>query len=238
MFDIKNETDYPKLISPKYLFRTIGFLGVSLPIVLIIGTWVVSECHQIQNSISAYYHTSLGNLFVGIICAMALCFWAYEGYGRVDRIFGVLVAIFAFCVAMFPTSVGPPYTDCLNADVTNGVIGRIHLACAILMFLGLAFFSLFLFTKSKVGEIIDRDKRRRNRIYKACGVAIITFMILIGIYWLWLDEVYSSLSKFKPVFWLEALCLWAFGISWFTKGRLFSPKKVNNLTEKHETGEL
>ena len=234
MFKIKNTSDHPKLISPKYLINTIGFLGVALPIILIIGTWVVAECQEVQNSISAYYHTPLGDLFVGVLCAMALCFWAYEGYSPVDRLAGIIVAIFAIGVAMFPTSVGAPFNDCIDKAIDTGIHYRIHLICAVLQFLGLAFFSLFLFTKTKEGKGMDDDKKRRNRIYKTCGILIIVFMAFIGIYWLYLEDIYSGLADYKPVFWLEALCLWAFGISWFTKGGVFSKARTSVDTNESE----
>lgn len=231
MFTIENSEDHPSLISPKLLIRTIGTLGVSLPLILIIGTWVFGECTDIQNSISAYYHTSLGSIFVGVLWAMALCFWAYVGYHPLDRKFGIVVAVCAIGVSVFPTSVGAPFTDCITQEVRTGLYGRLHLVFAAVQFLGLAFFSLFLFTQSKKGEEMTQGKKMRNRIYRVCGYAIILFIVLIAVYWLFFDKAsYPVLASYKPVFWLESLCLWAFGLAWFTKSGLFtsSPTSVEN----------
>ena len=41
-------------------------------------------------------------------------------------------------------------------------------------------------------------------------------IVLIGVFKIWLAD--TPIADLKPVFWLEALALWAFGISWFTKG--------------------
>ena len=43
-------------------------------------------------------------------------------------------------------------------------------------------------------------------------------LTLIAVYMLFLQERYPSLRDLKPVFWLEAAALVAFGISWLTKG--------------------
>jgi len=73
---------------------------------------------------------------------------------------------------------------------------------------------LFLFTKS--GDRITPRKRTRNGIYKVCGAIMLACIALIGLYYWWLDD--TLLSALKPVFWLESIALWAFGISWFVKG--------------------
>ena len=39
---------------------------------------------------------------------------------------------------------------------------------------------------------------------------------LIGLYYLLLKG--SAISDLKPVFWLETIALWVFGLSWFVKG--------------------
>jgi hypothetical protein len=45
-------------------------------------------------------------------------------------------------------------------------------------------------------------------------------MLLIGIYSL-LFRDNTTISDLRPVFWLETLIIWAFGISWFVKGEAF-----------------
>ena len=43
-------------------------------------------------------------------------------------------------------------------------------------------------------------------------------IVLIVILYLIPDEVASPIKVYKPVFWLEAIAVVAFGISWLTKG--------------------
>ncbi len=80
----------------------------------------------------------------------------------------------------------------------------------------LSYFSLFLFTKSQ--GVPTPQKRIRNGIYRTCGVAILVCLVLIGFYYLGAQRPPSAASVWQPVFWLESVALWAFGISWFIKG--------------------
>ena len=89
-----------------------------------------------------------------------------------------------------------------------------HFASAAALFLVLSYFSLILFTKS--GPAQTPQKKRRNRIYRVCGVVMLLCIISIGLYSWLLDD--TAVSSLNPVFWLESFMLWAFGISWFVKG--------------------
>ena len=85
------------------------------------------------------------------------------------------------------------------------------------LFLVLAYFSLFLFTKSDVKPADQKTrKRKRNFVYKLCGVAMLVFIATIALSYLLLNEDYRRDTNL--VFWMEAAALWAFGISWFVKG--------------------
>ena len=86
------------------------------------------------------------------------------------------------------------------------------------LFLALAYFSLFLFTKVKKDGSMTREKARRNKLYVTCGVVILGCIALIPLYHLLPEE--NFLATIQPVFWLESLALWAFGVSWLTKGEM------------------
>jgi amino acid transporter len=100
------------------------------------------------------------------------------------------------------------------------LIGKVHLTFAALLFLTLAFFSLFLFTKSKKGESPTPEKLIRNKIYIICGITIILCIISIAIYKLFIQTA-NPISAF--VFWAETIALIAFGTSWLTKGETLFP---------------
>jgi hypothetical protein len=49
--------------------------------------------------------------------------------------------------------------------------------------------------------------------------------ILLLVPYFLMDTIKTQLDKFKPVFWMETLALWAFGISWLVKGQLLLKDK-------------
>ena len=53
-------------------------------------------------------------------------------------------------------------------------------------------------------------------MYVACGSAMLVFIAFIAAYMQFLRN--TSIAAIQPVFWLESLTLWSFGISWVTKG--------------------
>jgi hypothetical protein len=189
------------LVSYLTLRRVVGALGVGLPVILAVWGFARCACFEIQPSISDYYGLRTRDAFVGILFAIAWFLFAYRGYDRRDDLAGDLACLFAIGVALFPNS----------GAAWEAVV---HFGSAVALFLVLSYFALFLFTKT--GGVPTPEKRMRNRIYRTCGVSILVCIVLIGVYyWRFRDSVLAGL---KPVFWLESLALWAFGISWFVKG--------------------
>jgi len=206
----------PEVISYLNLRKTVGILGILLPLVMIGGSIIFGTCEEVQKSISAYYHTNMRNVFVGTVCAIALFLFVYKGYNRKDAITGTLGGIFALCVAFFPTSVSEPFTNCIPGAIDNGIIHIIHFVSAGLFFLILAFFSLFLFTKKRAP--VTKRKLIRNKLYYGFGSGILVCLVLIMLYYFFLEDRFTSLQKYDPIFWLETLAMWCFGASWLIKG--------------------
>lgn len=163
------------------------------------------------------------NVFVGALFAIGFFLFCYRGYETRDDVAGNLAGLFALGVALFPTS------DPVRPIMTTGdTIHRFHLASAISLFLMLAYFSIFLFTKTEQGGCLfqcpkirktscpNGDKLNRNRIYFGSGLFIIVCMVAILIYVCFWKE--SRLAKYDRVYWLESGMLLAFGFSWFVKG--------------------
>lgn len=221
MLSIQNSSSQPDIISPKTLRKIIGILGMTLPLALIVGAAVFENCQWVQNSISAYYHTVMRNFFVGTLSAISVCFFAYKGYGKTDMLAANLAAVFALGVAFFPTSVSAPFTDCLPEAINNGIIGKIHFICAGLLFCLLAFFCISLFTKH--GPNPTKMKLKRNAVYKLCGYIILFCIAAIALYFWWLKQAFPGLESHRPVFYLEALALASFSVSWLTKAEVLLP---------------
>lgn len=211
------QQEIPLVISYLYLRRAIGILGILFPVILVIGSIVAGGCREIQPSISDYYHTNMRDVFVGILCAVALFLFSYRGYNYQDNLAGNLACIFALCVAFFPTSATEPLAPCNNPAVFhNPLTVKIHRVSAGLFFAVLAYFSLFLFTRGV--SMPTPQKLLRNKIYRICGFVIIGCVMLLILYFS-VPSLELHLKKFKPVFWIETMALWAFGASWLIKGQ-------------------
>jgi len=189
------------------LRKAIGILGVAFPVVLVIGTIIASGSDHILGSISEYYHSVMRNIFVGILCAIGLFLFSYRGYKQIDNVMGNLACIFALGVAFFPMSLG-----------SSDLVDKIHFISATLLFLTLSFFSLFLFTKTKDKKKMSCEKRKRNIVYITCGIIMLACIAFIAVYFIFQLYSYPAIYNLKPIFWLETFALWAFGVSWLTKG--------------------
>ena len=192
------------------LRKAVGIIGVTLPFVLAFGNMILNG-PGIEHSISYYYYTNMGNVFVGSLCAIGVFLLSTRGYDRRDRIAGYLGCIFAAGVAIFPTT---PMGD---ATANQKIIGALHGTSAALLFLTLAFFCFVLFTQTDK-TIPTRRKVQRNRVYRICGSIILACILLIVV--VKLPAVKTAVEWLKPVFWLESLAVITFGVAWLTKGEM------------------
>jgi hypothetical protein len=201
------------------LRKAIGLLAIAFPFVVSLGALILFQT-GIQSSISSYYHTGMRDVFVGTLCAIGFFLLSYKGYERSDDIAGDLGCVFAIGVALFPIT--PDGAAASGARL----IGYVHQAFAALFFLTLIYFSLFLFTKTGPNKSPSKRKLQRNKVYKACGYTMGICILLIAIYSFLPSKMASLLEEFEPVYWLEALAVLAFGISWFTKGEAILKDEV------------
>ena len=209
--EILPSTEKSLALSYVTLRKVIGVLGTLLPFVVSLGGLVVFG-KGVQSSISSYYYTGMRDVLVGTLFAIGFFLYSYE-YDRADGIAGKAAFAFALGVALFPTT---PDGDASNPAK---IIGGLHLIFAALFFLTLSYFCLFLFTKTHANGYppMTVRKMQRNNIYKVCGYVMIGCILLMGIYNL-LGEAGSRLEAFHLIYWLEAIAIVAFGISWLTKG--------------------
>lgn len=193
--------------------QLIGYIGLALPVILVLIAALrptnSDERWKILGSISAYYHTGAVAAFVGMLVALALFLITYRGYdnkyGRVDRAAAVTAGVAALIVAFFPAAAPTGFPAMPWWTPAHGVI---HYFSAIVLFAMFAVFSLWLFRLGTT-DYPPTDKRRRNRIFMACGVSILIGMVWAGV------AGWQKNSIFLP----ESLALIAFAISWLVKGR-------------------
>lgn len=207
------------IISYLTLRKIIGLLGIALPFVLYLGALIIFQIN-IQSSISSYYYTGMRGVFVGTLFVIGFFLLSYKGHDTIDAIAGRFGCVFALGVALFPT------TPDSAASSHARLIGYVHLAFATLFFLTLIFFSLYLFTKTHKDRLPTKRKLQRNKVYKGCGHTMCICILLIVVYSILPSERALLLKEYNPVFWLEAIAVVAFGISWLTKGEAILCDKV------------
>ena len=223
--DLSKKSDSGVIVY-RVLRKAIGLLGTPLPLVLYFGALILFETGM-QSSLSAYYYTGMGNVFVGTLCALGVLFYAYRGHtggDDNDNLAGNFACFFAIGVALLPTDpsggIGIPAT----------IVGKAHVVFAGLFLLTLAYFSLCLFRKTYPPDDPDRrsptaEKRRRDKVYTASGYTIIASVVLIGVLGAiktWgpvPEEVKQAVEAWNPAFWLESIAVFAFGIAWAVKGQ-------------------
>lgn len=198
------------------LRRAVGWIGILLPLVLVLGDSLLFGAGSVKGSISLYYYSGMRDVFVGGVCAIALFMFFYRGYDKWDRWITNAVGFFAVFVAFFPTTENEPLD----------FAGKVHFFSASCFFVLLSAISLFLFTK---GSQSSRMKVARNRIYIICGIVMLVCLVAIAVYFQLHNFRYSG-SGF--VFWTETIALIAFGISWLTKGGTILPDESRSTSAR------
>ncbi|MFI5196480.1 MAG: hypothetical protein ACHQD8_05275 [Chitinophagales bacterium] len=220
--DNQNNNTNPLLISYMTLRKAIGFLAISLPAILIIGTFTIGGCTHIEASISHYYFTVMGDVFVGFLISTGIFLISYKGYDLKDNIVSFLAGIFVLCIALFPTSKNED-AGCVIRSLSDVPLRiHAHYISAALFYLTLSYMSLFLFTKSSGNK--TKQKIKRNRVYQVCGIMILVAILLIA-----LENYIPGLNKgingFHPTFWLEWVANFSYGVAWLIKGELLLKDK-------------
>lgn len=200
----------PQVHSYLSLRKAVGWIGILLPFVLVAGHLIIFNGASALTNMSAYYHTGMRDLFVGAICAIALFLFFYKGYDRWDNSAANLAGFFALGVAFFPTVKEGPWDW----------IAWVHFSCAACFLVILALISIFLFTRGE--EHLTEMKKKRNLIFRACGIIMLVALASIEVFFLFFDGINSD-SRFVLI--AETVTLMAFGISWLTKGGTLYPDK-------------
>lgn len=205
-------------------YRTaIGVMGVTMPLILMAASLLgFLKTRELENSISAYYWTGIGDWFVGtlFVIGVFLFFYQYSPFdddrprsqfaavraGHADAWLGKVAGVAALVVAMFPTY--------QSVRTLPPIIGKIHGGAAAILFLCLALFPLLLFSQS----------RQRERFQLSYGWSMLLMLLLIVAYQYGPESIRQSTAPLKPVLFMETALIMLFGFSWFDKGRELSAK--------------
>lgn len=206
--------------------RAIGYLGISLPVLLVVLSFISFFETPVQHSISHYYYTNLREIFTGALCAVGLFLICYKGRGNIsvwknDNLLTNIAGVMALGVALFPTN-----PDIISDKMYSLIplnekwIGWLHYGFAALLFLIFALLAINVFTIRQEKEIqTPKSVLNENNIYRFCGYSILTFIIMVPVAEKFYLFPYSTLV-------FESLSLFAFGIAWLIKGRALGDKGV------------
>ncbi|MCE7734438.1 MAG: hypothetical protein GPJ54_06145 [Candidatus Heimdallarchaeota archaeon] len=244
-----NQSNKADKITYKELRLLIGLSAVGLPFFLIIGHIIHNAIYGngfeiiFQGSMSSYYYTRMGDVFVGTLIAQGLFLLAYVGYpSEEDNKVGNWAGLFAMLTALAPTSA---------EGVDKVPQNYIHLISAFTFFMFLAYYCLVLFRRTnqkllneelppsgikriwaeatRTPEFEDTDgnarKIRRNSVYKFCGRVIVGSILLLLVLVI-VDATIVDLDGLYYTLWLEAIATEAFGIAWLVKSEKWIFKDV------------
>jgi hypothetical protein len=224
-----NNADPEVLYVQSYLLiRTVvGFIGILLPIILIIGeAFFLRGGVHVRGSLSAYYHTSMQDIFVSSLCVTGFLLATYMAGmpGTWDFWLSLIAGIAVLAVVFFPTwrpdvvggaplcGSNPSPAGCSPIEQALGeaLTARIHFVAAAVFIACLAAIS-FLFAR--------REKKYNNsdfwsRFHIFCGWAIVA-----AVAWVIVGNVLNvDLWGLTPLYLGEIISVWAFGVSWLAKG--------------------
>ena len=206
------------MINTMRLRRTIGWLGMLLPWIVLILSLVFG--YGFPDSISAtYFRDPCITPFMIILGSSGILLYAYTGYDRVDDLLNTVAGVFGLCVCLFPCAAKDGIIGTFQLQATTSDI--IHMASAISFFGILAYNSLFQFTKGAANP--TPNKKKRNIIFRICGVGMIASFILLPL------TSFDVITIPHVVWVIETIALTFFGVSWLTKADcyrwLFADKK-------------
>jgi hypothetical protein len=228
--DLSDRNDPAVLYAKSYLLIrvSVGVIGILLPIALMLGEWLLIRGGlEVRGSLSAYYHSSMRDLFVASLSVTGFLLMTYmAGERRTPDFWISLVAGLAVVgVAFFPTGrpalqpgaplcgTVPEPAKCssvqqaLGEDLTAGI----HFACAAIFILSLAVIAF---------RFASRDRSRYHeerfaRVQKVCA-----WIILVLIVWVVLGSFLPlTIGAFTPLYVGEVGSVWAFGVSWLIASR-------------------
>lgn len=241
-------TDNTLFHDPKKLRRLVGTLAFLLPLLLLLISLSMPQVCT-HKTISHYYFAPLGgDILVGILFFIGFFLICYKGdfsYGastKWDDYISTFAGLCAFGIALFPAD---GYSCLFQGELTRAFIStgqqcetgnchaqhfidyilfsysnHLHAFSTAGFFLALAYFSLFIFTKSDPTQAISAGKRQRNRVYLTSGTTILVILTLMGTKHMMIyGGPYADIwDQFKVTFILETIGLFAFGIAWWVKG--------------------
>lgn len=193
----------------------IGLLGFLLPFLLVgFGFWV--DGHPVpRNSLSVYYYSGVGALFVGVLTTVAFFLIAYRlvELKIVENWLSILAGLAVLVVVLFPTKRPDATVDPTPLQRWKGdsFVTWFHVGGAVAFIVLIGVISLFFAAR-------EHDRHRQD---PGSGRLWWGHVVCTGV--IWGGGLYILWTEFQggprwSVFAGEFAAFTAFGISWLTKG--------------------
>lgn len=165
-----------------------------------------TELHSVSAS---YYYPSSRDSFVGSLFVVGALFSSFTGATCAERLLTLVASALAVIVALNPCGCGP----------TSDAGSALHFPAAISLFGILAYFC-WAFRKRARSKLNDYPKQanRRANLYMVCFGGIVLMMALALMYKI--PQADMDMTYPNYIFWVEALGLVSFGVSWLTASRI------------------
>lgn len=214
----RNPLDNELIVSYLTLRKAVGYLGLLMPILVRAGAYYFEQIPS-NTSISAYYYTSMRDVFAGTLAAIGVFLFCYRGPDTQDNVLTNIAGACAVAIGLLPTE--PEYHPLIQAKFQNLFTGEcyqnhgplgFHIYVVAAFFLIISYLTIFRFTRPSQPHI-TKQKETRNKVYIACGIVMVICIALVVI--IKLRDYTSS------IFWPETVAIVAFAIAWLTKGHTF-----------------
>jgi hypothetical protein len=232
--DLRHPTDprnpNPELYARSYLLirMIVGIIGILLPIALIVGeAFFLRGGVHVRGSLSAYYHTSMRDLFVASLCVTGFLLATYMAGQSNSEFWSSFVAgVAVIGVAFFPTQrphLSEAAPRCGSTPMPEGcspiqqrfgenAVAVIHFTCSAVFILSLAFICLYIFAY--------RERKYKQNAAMAAVMYTCGWTIVGAVVWAVLGGLlHVTIWELTPLYIAEVVSVWAFGVAWFLKSR-------------------
>jgi len=220
----QNPQNAELVVSFLTLRKAIGVIGLLMPIVVRLGAFWLERIPS-NESISAYYYTSMRDVFVGTLVAIGVFLFCYRGPDAQDNILTNIAGVCAVAIGLLPTE--PVYHPLISQKFKNlftdecyqnhGPLG-FHIYVVAAFFLLISYLTIFRFTKPSQ-PYITKQKKSRNKVYVVCGIVMVVMLVMI--------VLLKAAASSRSIFWPETIAIVAFGVAWLTKGQAILKDKDN-----------
>jgi hypothetical protein len=227
------DSAYPsQVIDTYHLMRVgMGLLALAFPLLLWLpGLWWLNI--PAQTSLSAYYHTDLRDVFVGVLVAIGFMLLLYKGFSRAEDWALNLAGVLAMGIAFFPMWPDWPLfcrklcqdrsclavSDLYDRSYQPLINSELHGYLAALFFLAIAYVCLFCAGRT-LHLIADRRVRRTYHwTYRVLGALMVLLPAAVALITRLQPSSAADCSDFTIIR-VETSGVWVFATYWLLKTR-------------------